>query len=469
MTARSLEFRMYFKQLYLGCLAHASYLIGSKGQAAVVDPQRDVDQYIDEARGQDLEIKYVIEIHLHADFVSGHLELAERTGAEIVFGNRSDATFPYRAVWDGDEIVLGKVRLRFLETPGHTPEGISIVVIDSEAPDLPPKVMTGDTLFIGDVGRPDLVGSKGHTPEQMAGMLYESLHNKLLRLDDDVEVFPAHGAGSLCGRNMSKETSSTIVEQRQFNYALKPMPKEDFVRMMTSELPEVPEYFPRDAEMNRQGATALAELSKPVALAPDQIQIERDLILDIRDASAFGAGHISGALNVGLGGQFASWAGSMLATDGQIVIMAETESEIDGAVTRLARVGIENVKGFLEGGMYSWNEAGKPIAIIAQIPVDELASRTEESDDLEIIDVRRPAEFRDGHVKGAVNVPLSEVRDWAREFEKDSPLAFICCGGYRSSAATSIVAGLGFTRITNVVGGTDAWIGSGYEIEKAAG
>ncbi len=249
---------MHFKQFYLGCLAHASYLIGSEGHAAVVDPQRDVDQYIDEAKAQSLEIKYVIETHLHADFVSGHHELAERTGAEIVFGHKSDASFPYRAVWDGDEIMLGKVTLRFLETPGHTPESISIVVIDTLDPNQPQKVLTGDTLFIGDVGRPDLVGSKGYTSEQMAGMLYESLHGKLFKLDDSVEVYPAHGAGSLCGRNIAKETSSTIGEQRQYNYALKPIPKEDFVRMMTSDLPEVPEYFPRDAELNRQGATALA-------------------------------------------------------------------------------------------------------------------------------------------------------------------------------------------------------------------
>ena len=350
---------MHFKQFYLGCLAHASYLIGSEGHAAVVDPQRDVDQYIDEAKAQGLEIKYVIETHLHADFVSGHHELAERTGAEIVFGNKSDASFPYRAVWDGDEIALGKVTLRFLETPGHTPESISIVVIDTLDPDQPRKVLTGDTLFIGDVGRPDLVGSKGNTSEQMAGMLYESLHGKLLKLDDSVEVYPAHGAGSLCGRNISKETSSTIGEQRQFNYALKPVPKEDFVRMMISELPEVPEYFPRDAELNRQGATALGDLAEPVALSPDEIDAIGDLILDVRNASAFGAGHISGALNIGLRGQFASWAGSLLPTDRKIVVVAEYEAEVDQAVTRLARVGVENVKGFLKGGMYAWDQAGK--------------------------------------------------------------------------------------------------------------
>ena len=460
---------MYFKQFYLGCLAHASYLIGSEGHAAVVDPQRDVDQYIDEAKAQSLEIKYVIETHLHADFVSGHHELAERTGAEIVFGNKSDASFPYHAVWDGDEIALGKVTLRFLETPGHTPERISIVVIDTLDPDQPRKVLTGDTLFIGDVGRPDLVGSKGYTSEQMAGMLYESLHGKLLKLDDCVEVYPAHGAGSLCGRNIAKETSSTIGEQRQFNYELKPIPKEDFVRMMTSDLPEVPEYFPRDAELNRLGATALGDLAKPVALSPDEIDDVGDLILDVLNASAFGSGHISGALNIGLRGQFASWAGGLLPTDRKIVVVAEYEAEIDQAVTRLARVGVENVKGFLKGGMYAWDQAGKPIATIEQIPADELRDRIQETVDLQIIDVRRPAEFKDGHVWKSVNIPLSEIRERASELDRDRPLAVICQGGYRASAATSIMPGQGFDRISNVVGGTEAWVGRGFELEKAAG
>ncbi len=460
---------MHFTQFYLGCLAHASYLIGSEGHAAVVDPQRDVDQYIDEAKAQGLEIKYVIETHLHADFVSGHHELAERTGAEIVFGNKSDASFPYRAVWDDDEIALGKVTLRFLETPGHTPESISIVVIDTLDPDQPRKVLTGDTLFIGDVGRPDLVGSKGYTSEQMAGMLYESLHGKLLKLDDSVEVYPAHGAGSLCGRNISKETSSTIGEQRQFNYALKPVPKEDFVRMMISELSEVPEYFPRDAELNRQGATSLGDLAEPVALSPDEIDAIGDLILDVRNASAFGDGHISGALNIGLRGQFASWAGSLLPTDRKIVVVAEYEAEVDQAVTRLARVGVENVKGFLKGGMYAWDQAGKPIATIEQIPVDELRDRIQETVDLQIIDVRRPAEFKDGHIGNAVNIPLSEIRERVGELDRDRPLAVICQGGYRASAATSIMSGQGFDRISNVVGGTGAWVGSGFRLEKAAG
>src|SRR6266550_1250069 len=263
---------MYFKQFYLACLAHASYVIGSEGEAAVVDPQRDVDEYINEAAAHGFEIKYIIETHLHADFVSGHRELSERTGAEIVFSERAGAAFPHRGVKEGDEIKLGKVVLRIMETADHTPESICILVTDTEVSNQPQKVLTGDTLFIGDIGRPDLAGGKGYTPQMMAGMMYDTLHEKLLKLSDDVEVYPAHGAGSMCGKNMSQETSSTIGEQRKFNYALKPMAKDEFVRMMTAELPEAPAYFPKDAEINRTGAEALSKLPKPTALSPGQVR-----------------------------------------------------------------------------------------------------------------------------------------------------------------------------------------------------
>src|ERR687884_1998817 len=256
---------MYFKQFYLGCLAHASYLIGSDGEAAVVDPQRDVDQYVAEAEAQGLKIKYVIETHLHADFVSGHRELAARTGAEIVFGERAGARFPHRAVRDGDELKVGRVRLRVLETPGHTPESISVVVTDTEVSNEAQKVLTGDTLFIGDVGRPDLAGARGYTSEEMAAMLYDSLHEKLLKLDDLTEVYPAHGAGSMCGRNISQETSSTIGQQRQFNCALQPMSKDEFVRTMTTGLAPAPDYFSHDAEYNRTGAPPIKDLPRPRA------------------------------------------------------------------------------------------------------------------------------------------------------------------------------------------------------------
>ncbi|HYE64188.1 MAG TPA: rhodanese-like domain-containing protein [Pyrinomonadaceae bacterium] len=459
---------MYFKQFYLGCLAHASYLIGSGGEAAVVDPQRDVDQYITEAEAQGLKIKYVIETHLHADFVSGHRELGARTGAEIVFGEKAGATFQHRAVKNGDEIRLGKVILRILETPGHTPESISVLVIDTEVSDQPQKVLTGDALFIGDVGRPDLVGSKGFTAEQMAGMLYDSLHGKLLKLDDSVEVYPSHGAGSLCGRNMSKETSSTIGEQRSFNYALKPMPKDDFVRMMTTDLPEVPAYFPRDAEINRTGAPALEALPRPAALTPEEVNklAQQDhLILDVRPAAAFGTAHVPGSLNIGLGGQFASWAGTLIPMGTPIILVAEDESGVDEALMRLARVGIESVKGYLSGGIYAWDKAGLDTEAILQMPVDELRSRLQEGSELQIIDVRRPAEYKAGHVPGAQSAQLAQLEKHVTEFDPQRPTAVICASGYRSSAATSMLARKGFRQLFNIVGGTNAWISAGYPAE----
>ncbi len=457
---------MYFKQFYLGCLAHASYLIGSEGEAVVVDPQRDVEQYIAEAKAQGLQIKYVIETHLHADFVSGHRELAARTGATIVFGQKANAAFVHLPAQEGDEFQVGAVMLRVLETPGHTPESISILVAEGG---VVTKVLTGDTLFIGDVGRPDLVGSKGFSAEQMATMLYDSLHNKLLILDDQVEVWPAHGAGSLCGRNMSKETSSTIGQQRQFNYALKPMPQAEFVKMMTTDLPEVPAYFPKDVELNRTGAGELEALPRPAALSPLEVQQllpQGATILDVRSSAAFGNGHIPGALNLGLGGQFASWAGTLLTLGTSLVIVAEDHNQVDEAVMRLARVGIESVKGYLDGGMYAWDQAGLPTATIAQMPVDELHHQLTEHADWQIVDVRRPAEFATGHVPCAINTQLAHLEESLSQLDAQRPTAVICAGGYRSTAATSVLVRHGFKQLFNVVGGTSAWINGGYEVEE---
>jgi hydroxyacylglutathione hydrolase len=461
---------MYFKQFYLGCLAHASYLIGSDGEAAVVDPQRDVDQYINEAEGNGLRIKYVIETHLHADFVSGHRELAARTGAEIVFSVKAEATFPHRAVRDGDEIRIGKVVLRIMETPGHTPESISILVIDSRGSGQPQKVLTGDTLFVGDVGRPDLAGGKGYTPEMMAAMMYDSLHSKLLQLSDETEVYPAHGAGSMCGRNMSKETSSTIGEQKKFNYALKPMAKDAFVQMMTSNLPAAPAYFSKDAEINRGGAATLTELPRPEALPPQEVSelaAQGNVILDARSAAEFGAGHVSGAINIGLGGQFAIWAGCLISMTTPIIVVAESEEKVRETVMRLARVGIESVKGYLRGGMDAWREAGLEVATVPQITVAELNSLVNSSSELQIVDVRHTSEYESGHVPRAVIEPLSNLKEHASRLalDRDLPTAVICAGGYRSSAATSILQQHGYTNLLNVTGGTSAWINAGYPVE----
>jgi hydroxyacylglutathione hydrolase len=460
---------MYFKQFYLACLAHASYLIGSDGEAVVVDPQRDVDEYLAEASAHDFQIKYVIETHLHADFVSGHQEISARTGAQIVFGEKAGIAFEHRAVRDGEEISIGKVVLRFIETPGHTPEGICVLVTDTEAPNQPPKLLTGDTLFIGDVGRPDLAGGKGYTPQMMAAMMYDSLHEKLLKLPDEVEVYPAHGAGSMCGRNMSKETSSTIGEQRKFNHALKPMSKEDFVAMMTADLAEVPSYFPRDAEINRSGARELSELQPPKPLTPQQVlelQTEGDVLLDVRSAADFGAAHVPGSMNIGLGGQFAMWAGSLIPLNAAIVVIADTAAQIEESVVRLARVGIENVKGYLDGGVQSWRAAGFPVDAIEQVSVAQLQEQMANGD-LQIVDVRRPAEYVNGHVPRAFNAPLSSL-DKSLDplpLEKDKLTAVICAGGYRSSAAASLLQKQGFQNLVNVSGGTGAWINAGYPVE----
>ena len=470
---------MYFKQFYLNCLAHASYLIGSEGEAAVVDPQRDVEQYLEAAEAQGLKIKYVIETHLHADFVSGHRELAARTGAEIVFGEKAGAAFTHRAVKDGEELTIGKVKLRVMETPGHTPESICILVTDTHestgedarAPS-PQKILTGDTLFIGDVGRPDLAGAKGYTSQMMAGMMYDTLHEKLLKLPDETEVYPAHGAGSMCGKNLSTETSSTIGQQRKFNYALQPMSKEDFVAMMLTDLSDAPGYFSRDAEINRAGAAALNQLPRPRPLSPaevDELAKQGEVILDVRSAAEFGAGHVPGSLNIGLGGQFASWAGCLIPMEAPVVIVADSIEKVNEAQLRLARVGLESVKGFLSGGIDAWKAAGLKTAGVTQVSVAELKELIQVEPALQVIDVRRPAEYQSGHAPGAIAAPLVNLRTSLPKLALNSswPTALICAGGYRSSAATSILQQNGFTNLFNVTGGTKAWIDAGYEVESS--
>ncbi|HJW96045.1 MAG TPA: MBL fold metallo-hydrolase [Thermoanaerobaculia bacterium] len=442
---------MIFHQFYLPCLAHASYLAGSNGECAIVDPQRDVDQYIDEAARRSLTIKFIIETHLHADFVSGHRELAARTGAEIVFGAAANAEFPHRAVHDGDVLRVGDIELHALATPGHTPESISWLIVDDGKP---VKVLTGDTLFIGDVGRPDLAGARGFTSEQMAALLYHSLHAKILALPDDVEVWPAHGAGSACGKNISKETFSTIGIQRRTNYALQPMPREEFVKMLTTEIAEPPPYFRYDAEMNRRGARALVEIDAP-ALTPQQVRERDAIVLDVRDSDSFAAGHLPHSINIALGGQYASWAGTLLSPKDRIAIVAESAEKAREAVMRLARVGFENVAGFLDGGVLAWSNAGLELDQMPQISVAELH-------DIEtrVLDVRRAGEFEGGHVPGAINIPLHELQ--RRIDEVQAPVTVICAGGYRSSAAVSILAQHGL-QATNVIGGTAAWIRAGFE------
>ena len=468
---------MYFKQFYLGCLAHASYLIGSDGEAAVVDPQRDVDQYIAEAAARNLKIKYIIETHLHADFVSGHRELSDKTGAEIVFGKESGATFPHCAVKDGDELTIGRAKLRIMETPGHTPESICALVTEVEQKTgeraCVPKLLTGDTLFIGDVGRPDLAGGRGYTSQDMAAMMYDSLHRKILTLSDDIEVYPAHGAGSMCGKNLSTDTSSTIGQQRRFNYALQPMSKDEFVRMMTTDLPEAPAYFPQDAEINRGGAAPLEGLPPLASMTPAEVAEcakHGCVVLDVRTADEFGAGHVPGSMNIGLGGQFASWAGTLIPLSAPIVLLAESEEKAEEARMRLARVGLENIKGHLAGGMNAWKEAGFDVAVVPQISVADLRRLIDARADLQVLDVRRPGEYESGHVPRAVTSPLAKLRESLPllAFDPARTTTVICAGGYRSSAATSLLQAAGFSDLLNVTGGTAAWIKAGYDVERPA-
>ena len=454
---------MKFKQFYLGCLAHASYYIGSEGDAAIIDPQRDVQQYLDEAAANNQRIKYIIETHSHADFVSGHLELAEKTGAEIVYGARANTQFPTHKVKDGDVLEVGKIKLKFFETPGHTPEGITILAENTENAEEPLKMFTGDTLFIGDVGRPDLIGSKGFTADQMASMLYDSLHEKILPLPDETEVYPAHGAGSLCGKSLSKETWSTLGNQRRFNYALQPMTKEDFIKIVAADQPEVPAYFPKSAAKNLEGSRALEDLPKPAALSTAEIENFDGVVLDVRQNTEFGAGHVPNAINIGLGGQFASWAGTLVSVGTPIAIAADTEAQVEEAFMRLARVGHETVRGFIL--MKDFTGETKRIE---QVPVGEVQSLTETEKSLQFVDVRRPAEHANGHAVRTFNIPLNKLPNEIDRLDPNTPTYVICQSGYRSSLGTSILENAGFKTVYNVTGGTQAWIDAGFETEVSA-
>ncbi len=450
---------MKFKQFYLGCLAHASYYIGSENEAAIIDPQRDVEQYLNEAAANGQKIKYIIETHSHADFVSGHLELAEKTGAEIIYGQRAKTAFSTLKVKDGDVLNVGKIDLKFLETPGHTPEGITIL---AQAEGETDKLFTGDTLFIGDVGRPDLIGSKGFTAEQMGELLYDSLQNKILPLPDETEVYPAHGAGSLCGKSLSKETWSTLGNQRQNNYALQPMTKEEFVKIVAADQPEVPMYFPKSAAKNLQGSIKLEDLPKPQALSSEQIASFDGVVIDVRRNFEYGESHVPNSINIGLGGQFASWAGTLIPIGTNLAIVGETQDQIDEAFMRLARVGHESVKGFILIGDYTGKRKE-----IEQLPVEQVSELTQTEKFLQFIDVRRPAEYNNERAYRAWNYPLDTLAKNIDKLDPNSNAYVICQSGYRSSLATSILENAGFT-VYNVIGGTKAWIDAGLKTEVSA-
>lgn len=466
---------MILKQYYLGCLAHASYLVADEASrvAAVIDPQRDVDQYLADAAAQGLAIRYVFLSHFHADFLAGHLELRDRAGAEICIGARGEAEYAHRSLANGDTIVLGpSVRLEVLETPGHSPESISLLVYDAERGDAPYAVLTGDTLFIGDVGRPDLRAALGWTAEELGGLLYDSLHERLLLLPDETLVYPAHGAGSLCGKNISTDTVSTIGVQRRFNYALQPMSREEFVRVVTADQPDSPSYFTYDAILNtKEHPTLTAALATELRPLPLDEALERaargEQLLDTREPADFAGAHLRGAINIGLGGSYATWCGTLLQPDVPIVIIADPGREQESA-TRLGRIGFDNVAGYLERGMQALESRPELLARTERITAPHLAEQLASSAPPLVLDVRSSQELRAGRIAGSLHLPLNRLLEHVEELPRDRSIVVTCGSGYRSSIAVSLLEARGLRRLADLVGGMAAWHASDLPVEQAA-
>jgi len=464
---------MILKQYYLGCLAHASYLLGDEkaGVAAVVDPQRDVDQYLDDAKAMGMRIAHVLLTHFHADFVAGHLEMRKRTGAAIHLGARGKTEYESVPAHDGDTIDLGAVRLGILETPGHTPEGISILVYDT-ARDArnPHAVLTGDTLFIGDVGRPDLMASIGITAVELAGMLYDSLHGKLLKLPDETIVYPAHGAGSMCGKNLSQETSSTIGVQRRLNYALQPMGRDEFIRLVSADQPEAPAYFSYDAMLNRKEREALPDAMEKMLtpLGAEEVvrrQAEGAYVLDVREPGEWAGGHLGGSVNIGLSGKFATWAGTLLEKGRPIVLVAEPGREVEAAV-RLGRIGFDQVLGYLEGGMQALASRPDLVKSVERITAGALADRMRSGTPTLVLDVRNDGERTDRRISGTRHIPLGKLEQRASEVPRDGTIVIHCATGFRSMIALSLLERQGFSGLADVIGGIAAWEKSSLPVES---
>jgi hydroxyacylglutathione hydrolase len=453
---------MILKQFYLGCLAHASYLIGDRatGTAAVVDPQRDVAQYLEEAARQDLAIRHVFLTHFHADFLAGHIELRDRTGAGIYLGARAEAEYAFTPMKTGDVLNLGSVRLKVLETPGHTPESISILVFDGMK-EHPEAVLTGDTLFVGDVGRPDLRVSLGWSANDLGRMLYDSLQHKLLTLPDETVIYPAHGAGSLCGKSLGTENSSTIGAQRRFNYALQPMTQEQFLDIVLADQPDAPPYFTYDAVLNTKERPTLEKTLerglKPLSL--DEVLGLKNAeaqILDVRDATYFEAGYLKGAINIGLGGQYATWAGTLLDRELPIVIISEPGREEEAAM-RLGRIGFDRVGGYLEGGMLPLGSRPDLVTEVERLTAADLATELASPHPPHVLDVRTSREWNEKHLAGSQNIPLNRLRDAAAQIPPGQSVVVHCAGGYRSAIAASLLKREGITAVTDLVGGMGAW------------
>jgi glyoxylase-like metal-dependent hydrolase (beta-lactamase superfamily II)/rhodanese-related sulfurtransferase len=452
-------------QYQLGCLSQLSYLVGDRttGRAVVVDPRRDVGEYLADAEAEALTIELVVETHFHADFLSGHLELADATGAAIAYGQGPETEFPSRRLTDGEVIDLGTVTVEVRATPGHTPESISLVVTDTSVGDAPAAVLTGDTLYIGDVGRPDLLASAGISADELAGSLYDSLHGKLMTLPDQVLVLPAHGAGSSCGKNLSTATVSTIGEQRSTNYALGDMERDRFVEVITEGQPAAPGYFGYDARLNRQARELLTEEEAPRTLTLGEVlaaQREGAIIVDTRDAADFAAGHLADSISVGLGGRFAETAGSVLAPDAPLVLVGDPATEIEAKV-RLGRIGFDTVIGSLPELAFTLAEHPEIAVQGSRLTVSDFERASGNVDGLQVVDVRNPGEVAAGAVEGAALIPLARLGERIDELDPEAPTVVYCAGGYRSAVAASLLRAAGFTDVSDLLGGYDALVGAG--------
>lgn len=452
---------MLFNQYYLDCLSHASYLIGDEttGRAVVVDPQRDVSEYLADAQAAGMTIELVIETHFHADFLSGHLELAEATGAKIVYSTVAQPEYEFMGVADGERYSLGDVWLEFRHTPGHTPESMSVVVYEHAGDTEPYGVLTGDTLFIGDVGRPDLLGSIGFTKEELADKLYDSLHNKLMPLPDATRVYPAHGAGSACGKNLSTELWSTMGEQRKTNYALRASSKEKFVELVTEGQPPAPGYFVYNAILNRKGRELLDETQMPPAMTYDEVRdaVQGGAVLvDGRLPEEFALGHLKGAVNIGLEGRYAEFAGSVVTPEDDIILMTDPDRELEGK-NRLGRIGFDRVIGYLKDPFEVMFDNQGDVEVASRLTTAALGERIADVPELQLVDVRNPGEAAAGMIGAAVNIPVGQLPDRLGELDPRKPTVVYCAGGYRSSMAASLLRKNGFGDVSDLLGGYNAW------------
>ncbi|HLP51018.1 MAG TPA: MBL fold metallo-hydrolase [Chitinophagales bacterium] len=449
---------MKVEQIYTGCLAEAAYYIESNGECAIIDPLRETAPYIKRAEKNGANIKYIFETHFHADFVSGHLELSQQTGAAIVYGAKAETSFECIKAKDSDEFKVGDITIRALHTPGHTPESTTYLLLDENRKEY--CIFTGDTLFIGDVGRPDLAIKSNVTKEDLAGMLFDSLRNKIMTLPDDVIVYPAHGAGSSCGKSMSKETFDTLGHQKQVNYALQNITRDEFIKQVTEGLLPPPQYFSKNAMLNKHGAGNMEEVYQHGLRKLSAVEFEaaaqetNALVLDTRDAQVFCKAFIPGSVNIGLNGQFAVWVGTLITDLNQPILLVCDEGKAEECIMRLARVGYDNTLGYLDGGIGAWKAAGKETDAIASINAGDFAEQY--SSDTHVLDVRRPAEFETEHVAGAENKPLDFINDWTNEADRNKTYFIHCAGGYRSMVAASILKARGFENIVEVAGGYGA-------------